>query len=65
MSIEFNSTLNNDESTQIVLLFVSLYKDGLVSSEIINRDFSVSGLKSSILESTLNEDSKGGIFVFN
>ena len=53
-----NSTLNNDESTQIVLLFVSLYKDGLVSSEIINRDFSVSGLKSSILESNLNEDSK-------
>lgn len=53
-----NSTLNNDESTQIVLLFVSLYKDGLVSSEITNRDFSVSGLKSSIIEYNLNEDTK-------
>jgi len=53
-----NSTLNNGESTQIVLLFVSLYKDGIVGSEIINREFNVSRLKSSILESNLNEDSK-------
>jgi type I restriction enzyme M protein len=55
-----NPSLNDDESTQIVLLFVSLYNDGLVSSEIVNRDFSVSGLKSSIIASNLKEDSKGG-----
>jgi len=53
-----NSRLNNDESIQIVLLVVSLYKDGIVSSEIMNRDFSISGLKNSIVESNLNEDSK-------
>lgn len=53
-----NPILNNDETTQIVFLFVSLYKDGIVNSEIINRDFSISRLKSKILESNLNKNAK-------
>ena len=53
-----NSALYNDESIQIILLVVSLYKDGIVNSEMMNRDFSIYGLKNSILESNLNEDSK-------
>lgn len=49
---------NNEESTQIVLLLVSLYKDGIISSEIINKEFSVASLKKSISESNLDNGSK-------
>ncbi len=53
-----NPQLNNEESIQIVLLFVSLYKDELISYEITKNNFNFSNLKNSISESTLNEDSK-------
>lgn len=51
-----NSGLSIDESIPTVLLFVSLYKDGIVSPETMNRDFNFSGLHQRILESNINED---------
>lgn len=54
-----NPALNrNEDSTQIVLLLVSLYKDGLISDEAISKDFSITSLKNSISESNLNEKCK-------
>lgn len=49
---------NNEDSTQIVLLFVSLYKDGVINNEIIKNDFSFERLKGSVLESELDYKSK-------
>lgn len=49
---------NNEESTQIVLLLVSLYNDGIVSYQTINKDFSVVNLKRLISESNLDDDFK-------
>lgn len=53
-----NTTLRSEDSTQIVLLFVSLYKDGIVSSETIKKVLNVSDLNKYILDSNLNEESK-------
>lgn len=53
-----NTALRNEDSTQIVLLFVSLYKDGIVSYETINKILNVSDFNKYILDSNLDEESK-------
>ena len=46
------------DNTQIVLLLVSLYKDGVIKQELLSDDFTVSRLYDSILESDLSESKK-------
>lgn len=54
-----NSKLNTiDDSFQIVLLLVSLYKDGVINENSFNNYFDVYELKSLILNSTLNSQNK-------
>ena len=54
----FRGQLDNYENTQIVLLLLSLYKDGIASYELINNNFTVDKLKESILRSNLIEKHK-------
>lgn len=54
-----NPKLNHlEDSVQIVLLFVSLYRDGVISEKTFTDNFSFSDLKTLILESNLNIDTK-------
>jgi type I restriction enzyme M protein len=54
-----NTNLNNiEDSVQIVLLLVSLHKDGVINENSFSNDFSVSKLKSLILDSSLNSEKK-------
>lgn len=54
-----NPKLNHlGDSVQIVLLFVSLYKDGVICEKTFTNEFSLSDLNTLILESNLNTDTK-------
>jgi type I restriction enzyme M protein len=54
-----NANLNNiEDSVQIVLLLVSLYKDSIINEECFTNDFNISKLEVLIVESKLNNDSK-------
>lgn len=54
-----NSKLNNiEDSVQIVLLLVSLHKDGVINENSFTNDFSVSKLKTLILDSSLKSETK-------
>jgi type I restriction enzyme M protein len=56
-----DSKLNTiDNSFQIVLLLVSLYKDGVINEGSFTNDFDVQELKSLILNSSLNSQTKEG-----
>lgn len=58
-----NSKLNNiEDSVQIVLLLVSLYKDGVIYEKTFTNNFSLSNLKTLILESNLNKETKETYF---
>jgi type I restriction enzyme M protein len=49
---------NLEDSVQTVLLLVSLYKDGVICEKTFTNNFSQSELKSLILESNLNTETK-------
>lgn len=49
---------NREDLLQIVLLFLSLYKDGLISEQSFTTGFGIPDLKTRILNSQLNEDTK-------
>lgn len=54
-----NSKLNNiEDSIQIVLLMVSLYKDGVINENSFDKITNVSDLNSLILKSSLNKEIK-------
>ena len=56
-----NSKLNTiDDSFQIVLLLISLYKDGVINENSFVNDFDVQELKSLIHNSSLNSQTKEG-----
>ncbi|MGV7105697.1 N-6 DNA methylase [Flavobacterium sp. U410] len=56
-----NSKLNTiDDSFQIVLLLISLYKDGVINESSFTNDFDVQELKSLIHNSSLNLQTKEG-----
>ena len=56
-----NSKLNTiDDSFQIVLLLISLYKDGVINENSFANDFDVQELKSLIHNSSLNSQTKEG-----
>ena len=58
-SFRSNSKLNNiEDSIQIVLLLVSLYKDGVINKNSFTNIADVSDLKSLILKSSLNTEIK-------
>lgn len=59
-----NPKLNHiEDSVQIVLLLVSLYKDGVISEKTFTNDFGISDLKTLILESKLNAETKETYFL--
>ncbi|MGJ1238130.1 MULTISPECIES: N-6 DNA methylase [Sphingobacterium] len=47
-----------ESSLQVVLLFVSLYKDGLINEKSFPTDFDIPDIKTLILNSGLNEETK-------
>ena len=54
-----NSKLNRlEDSVQIALLLVSLYKDGVISEKSFTEDFGVKDLKNLIIKSKLNTNTK-------
>lgn len=54
-----NPKLNHlEDSVQIVLLLVTLYKDGVICEKTFTNNFSLSDLKTLILESNLNTETK-------
>lgn len=54
----FRGQLHNQDNIQIVLLLVSLYKDGIINQELLSDDFNISKLNKSILESDLKDSHK-------
>lgn len=54
----FRGQLHNEDNIQIVLLLVSLYKDGIINQELLCDDFNISKLNKSILESDLKDSHK-------
>lgn len=54
-----NPKLNQlEDSVQIVLLLVSLYKEGVISEKTFTNHFDISDLKTLVLESKLNTETK-------
>lgn len=59
-----NPKLNHLEDTvQIVLLLVSLYKDDVISEQTFANDFDISNLKKLVFESNLNVETKDTYFL--
>ncbi|PPZ92768.1 hypothetical protein C3729_01820 [Cloacibacterium normanense] len=58
-SFRYNSKFNNtSDSVQITLLLISLYKDGVINEDSFTDDFDLNKLKSLIVNSVLNSQTK-------
>jgi type I restriction enzyme M protein len=58
----FPPFIRDEDSIQIALLYVSLYKDSIINEDILNNDFSVDQLKSVVIESELDNKTKQAYF---